>query len=194
MPAKSNVVDALRAARPRASGRRSWWFEPERDLHFGCAPTDPIGIELRYTALTSGDEALFMGSLVDGDGVSVHGTQFDARPGLTLSKRWPYRRLGGRSRSRVPRARPDRSRLSAGPARSERGARGSRLREIFELMAADDQLSDFRSSANVALATLAGHAASNRVVAGVQRHLTSVTQPVRHRTIGLHRKVSCTRS
>src|SRR3954447_8881048 len=71
---KSNIVDAVRASTPPTSGRRTWWFDQERDLTYSAGRDEAIEVGLTFTDLTPAEDALFLSSMVDGDGRLMHNT------------------------------------------------------------------------------------------------------------------------
>jgi putative ATP-dependent endonuclease of OLD family len=63
------------------------------------------------------------------------------------------------------------------------------MAEVFRLIATEDEIAAFEEMANTSLGQLADDVTARKVVKGVQEHLTSVTQPVRHHVVDLkHRQ------
>src|ERR1035438_6161687 len=184
---KSNIIDALRAALPSASERRSFWFDRDRDLSYGQPPGTHIEISRTYADLTISEDALFAPVLVDSHRRLVHTVRYDTDPER------PRRQLLGQTvgDSHVPDPEPElRERIAhvylpplRDAARALDSADGNRLADIFEVIASREEIAAFEQSANTSLAQLAKDATTQKVVSSVQAHLTSVTRPVRHRVV-----------
>jgi len=184
---KSNVIDAIRAALPPASGRGSFWFEPERDLSYGRPDGADIEITCVYSDLTPGEDALFTPALVDKHRSLVHSLRYDTEPTRPRRQRLSHS-VGD---SRVPDPEPElRERIVhvylpplRDAASALDSASGNRLADIFQVIASSEELAAFEQSANASLGDLAQHPAARKVVERVQLHLTSLTRPVRHRIV-----------
>jgi putative ATP-dependent endonuclease of OLD family len=186
---KSNIVDALRLAVPPVSGRPSLWFDPERDLSYGVPEGEDIEIQRVYSNLTVGEDAFLTPALVDTHRKLVHTTVFRTDPRLPRR----HRLLNTVGEARVPDPEPEnRDRIShvyLPPLRNAASdldsASGNRLATVFRAIAAEVEIEEFERKANASLKTLAHDDAAQKVVKGVQTHLTAVTQPVRHRIVSM---------
>ena len=189
---KSTILDALRAATPPASGRRTWWFDSDRDLTYGVELGSPIEIQRVYCDLTPGEDALFMPSLVDGNDKLVHTASFSTDPKVMRRSTLSHSVGLAQIPDPEPETRDRIAHVYLPPLRDAAAAldsgRGERLADIFKLLASPDEVSLFREAANSALGALASQPTAARVVKGVQGHLTSMTQPVRHRVVGLRHR------
>src|SRR4051812_36062095 len=56
---KSNVIDALRAATPPVSGRRTLWFDADRDLNYEAEAGSPIDVQLVFDQLTETERGIY---------------------------------------------------------------------------------------------------------------------------------------
>lgn len=191
---KSNIVDAIRLAVAPVSGRRSIWFEADRDVPYDADAGAGVHVDIKMTfaELTASEEGLFMAALVDTHGKLVQSVSF--RPDPRLPRRqWVTQSVG---EAQIPDPEPDlRGRVAhiyLPPLRDAAAeldsGRGERLAEIFELLTSDDDLQDFKTRANMALSDLAQEPPARGVVDGVQGHLSSMTQPVRHRRVDLQHR------
>lgn len=186
---KSNIIDAIRAALPPASGRGSFWFDRDRDLSYAQPHGMQIEISRTYADLTPGEDALFTPALVDKHRRLVHTLRFDTDPERPRRQRLSHS-VGD---SRVPDPEPElRERIVhvylpplRDAASALDSADGNRLADIFEVIASREEIAAFEQSANTSLGQLAKDATTQKVVRGVQTHLTSVTRPVRHRIVGV---------
>jgi putative ATP-dependent endonuclease of OLD family len=181
---KSNVIDALRAATPPVSGRRTLWFDADRDLNYEAEAGSPIDVQLVYDELTETERGIYS-ALTSNAGDLVYTAAFD--PSEPARRHW----LRHTTRlERVPDPEPEnRERIAhvyLPPLRDAvtalDSARGERLHEIFRMLTEEEQ-NAFRADANSALKDLADNPASTKVVTSVQQHLTSITEPVRHRQV-----------
>jgi putative ATP-dependent endonuclease of OLD family len=181
---KSNIIDALRAATPSVSGRRTFWFDPDRDLHYEADAGSPIDVELAYDGLTETEQGIYA-ALTSGAGDLVYTATFD--PSSSARRHW-LRHTTRRERVADPEP-ENRERIAhvyLPPLRDAvaalDSARGERLLEVFSLLTEQEQHA-FRADANTALKDLADSPASVKVVSSVQQHLSSITEPVRHRQV-----------
>jgi putative ATP-dependent endonuclease of OLD family len=190
---KSNIIDAIRAALPPASGRGSLWFDRERDLSYAQPDGTHIQISRIYADLTPGEDALFTPALVDKHRRLVHTLRYETDPERPRRQRLSHS-VGD---SRVPDPEPElRERIVhvylpplRDAASALDSADGNRLADIFEVNASSVEIAAFEEAANASLGQLAKDATTQKVVSGVQTHLTSVTRPVRHRIVGVaHRE------
>jgi len=186
---KSNIIDALRAALPPASGRVGFWFDRDRDLSYGQPPGTHIEVSRTYADLTLSEDALFAPALVDNHRSLVHTVRYNTDPERPRRQRLSHS-VGD---SRIPDPEPElRERIThvylpplRDAARALDSADGNRLADIFEIIASQDEIAAFEQSANASLGELARNPVTQKVVRGVQTHLTSVTRPVRHRIVGV---------
>jgi putative ATP-dependent endonuclease of the OLD family len=184
---KSNIIDAIRAALPPASGRGHFWFDGDRDLSYGQPPGTHIEISRTYADLTPGEDALFIPALVDKHRKLVHTLRYDTSPQRPRRQRLSQS-VGD---SRIPDPEPElRERIAhvylpplRDAASALDSAEGNRLADIFEVIASPAEVAAFEQSANISLGLLARDPTMTKVVSGVQTHLTSVTRPVRHRVV-----------
>lgn len=184
---KSNVIDALRAALPPASGRSTFWFDSDRDRSYDEQPGATIEISRTYVDLTPGEDALFVAAIVDEDRRLVHTLRYDTAPDKPRRQRVTH--LVGSSK--VPDPEPElRDRIVhvylpplRDAAAALDSADGNRLADIFRAILTRTEIDSFVEAANKSLSELADNEATKKVVEGVQGHLTSVTQPVRHRVV-----------
>jgi putative ATP-dependent endonuclease of OLD family len=195
---KSNVLDAVRLAVPPVSGRRSLYFDRERDLPYDSEAGTESEVTLTYDALTASESGLFMPALVDADDRLVHGVAF--RPDSGVPRRqWMAQSVG---QARIADPEPElRGRIAHVylPALRDATAeldsgRADRLAEIFELLTAEEDLEEFKTAANTSLGGLAALKPARRVVTSVQEHLSPLTQPVRHREVDLQHRSQDLRS
>ncbi len=195
---KSNVLDAVRLAVPPVSGRRSIYFDRERDLPYDSEAGTQAEVTLTYDSLTASEAGLFMPVLVDDDDRLVHSVAF--RPDSGVPRRqWMARSVG---QARIADPEPElRGRVAHVylPALRDATAeldsgRAERLAEIFELLTAEEDLEDFKTAANTSLGGLAGLKPARGVVKSVQEHLSPLTQPVRHRQVDLQHRSQDLRS
>ncbi|MEX2652067.1 MAG: AAA family ATPase [Acidimicrobiia bacterium] len=186
---KSNIIDAIRAALPPASGRGGLWFDRDRDLSYGQPDGTRIEVSRSYVDLTTGEDALFAPSLVDKHRRLVHTIRFDTDPDRPRRQRLSH----SVGESQVPDPEPElRERIVhvylpplRDAASALDSADGNRLADIFQVVATAEEITAFEGSANQSLGELAQDPATRKVVEGVQTHLTSVTEPVRHRIVGV---------
>ena len=184
---KSNIIDAIRACVPSASGRRTFYFERDRDLSYGIPSGNAIEITRTYSDLSPAEDATFMPALIDSHRSLVHTTVY--RTDDDLSQRQRFAQLVGDAGVADPEP-ENRDRIVhvylpplRDAARALDSADGNRLADIFEIIATPKEIESFQDDANASLGALAGHAVARRVVDRVQEHLTSMTQPVRHRVV-----------
>ncbi|MHB1342527.1 MAG: ATP-dependent nuclease [Coriobacteriia bacterium] len=184
---KSNIVDALRAAITPVSGYPPR-FSKERDLSF-AADAEVITITRTYKDLTPKEDGVFIPAIVDSHGNLVQTTTFHAEDGIPR-----YSRIGHLvGDAGIPDPEPESlSRIACvylpplrDAARALDSADGNKLADIFEAIVPPEEIAEFEETANAALGKLASHPTAERVVDGVQGHLTSITQPVRHREVGV---------
>jgi len=186
---KSNVIEALRVATPPASGRVSAWFDTDRDLSYGLQRGSAIEVQRTYSNLTVREDALYTPALVDPHRKLIHTTIFSTDP--SINRRDRLKTMVGEAR--VPDPEPEnRERIAHVylPALRDAGraldsADGSRLADVFMLIASAEEVEGFEASANDALTQLAGGETTRKVVASIQGHLTRMTEPVRHRVADL---------
>lgn len=186
---KSNVIDALRAALPPASGRASFWFDRDRDLSHGQPAGTSIEITRAFADLTPTEDALFTPALVDRHRKLVHTIRYDTDPTRPRGQRVSHS-VGN---SRVPDPEPElRERIVhvylpplRDAARALDSADGNRLADIFEVIASLEEITAFEQFVNGLLGQLAENPTTQKIVSSVQTHLTSVTRPVRHRVVGV---------
>jgi putative ATP-dependent endonuclease of OLD family len=187
---KSNIVDALRAALAPVSGY-SMRLGRDRDLSFGI-DCEPIEIRRRFTDLTPTEEGLFVPAIIDEHEDLVHTTVFKTEDGLPSWGRTSH--LVGDAG--IPDPEPENlNRIACvylpplrDAARALDSADGNRLAEIFEAMVSPDEIAEFELEANETLGKLAANPAAEKVVDGVQNHLTKITEPVRHRHVSVRHR------
>ena len=186
---KSNVIDALRLAIPPASGRASIYFDEDRDLSYGSPSGTPIRIIRTFTDLSLDQSAVFSAALVDGPMKLVHGTTYRTDPELPRRYRLSHAIGDAQLVDPEPELRDRIADVYLPPlrdaARALDSADGNRLADIFQVIATKEEIASFEATANASLSALADNDVARRVVDGVQGHLTSVTQPVRHRVVGV---------
>jgi putative ATP-dependent endonuclease of the OLD family len=133
---KSNVIDALRAATPPVSGRRTLWFDADRDLNYEAEAGSLIDVQLVYDELTDTERGIYS-ALTSDAGDLVYTATFDpSEPARRLWLRHTTRR------ERVPDPEPEnRERIAhvyLPPLRDAvtalDSARGERLHEIFRML------------------------------------------------------------
>lgn len=186
---KSNIIDALRAALPPASGRGSFWFERDRDLSYALPDGAQIEISRTYAELTPGEDALFTPALVDTHRRLVHTLRYDTAPERPRRQRLSHSVGDIRVSDPESELRERIVHVYLPPLRDAASAldsaAGNRLADIFEVIASPLEIAAFEQAANNSLGELAEDATTQKVVSGVQTHLTSVTRPVRHRIVGV---------
>jgi putative ATP-dependent endonuclease of OLD family len=184
---KSNVIDALRSSIPPASGRTSIYFDGERDLSYGINPGTPIRLVRSYTDLSVAEDALYSHALIDAHRDLVHTTTYRTDPNLMRRQRLGHAVGEARVVDPEPELRERIAHVYLPPlrdaARALDSADGNRLADIFEVIASKEEITAFEASANQSLRELAEDDVAKKVVKAVQGHLTSVTQPVRHRVV-----------
>lgn len=188
---KSNIIDAVRASIAPSNGRPTLYFDLTRDVSYGLAG-EIIQIQRTYGELTTREDAVFAPVLVDPDRNLVHTTTYRTKDGLLRRQRLGH--LAGTSK--LPDPEPElRERIAhvylpplRDVARSLDSADGNRLADVVKALVTDDDIAAFEKEANESLGKLANSKAATTAVEGVQRHLTSVTQPVRHRVVGVEHK------
>lgn len=187
---KSNIIDALRVSIPTATGRSTVWFSADRDLSRGTEPKSPIEIQRVYTDLTAAEDAFYMAALLEDGRDLVHTTAFDTDPATPRR----HRVTNTVTRERVTDPEPEnRDRIAhvyLPPLRDAvealGSASGTRLAEMMRILATELEIEEFVEGGNAALKELAGKGATKKIRESVQRHLTSVTQPVRHRLVSVN--------
>lgn len=184
---KSNIIDALRLSLPPASGRTSLYFESDRDLSYSITPGKSIQLTRRYTDLSAAEDALFSPALLDAHRDLVHTTTFRTNPDLLRRQRLSHSVGEAQVVDPEPELRDRIGHVYLPPlrdaARALDSADGNRLADIFAVIASREEIEAFEASANASLSQLAKDDVAKKVVKGVQGHLTSVTQPVRHRVV-----------
>lgn len=184
---KSNVIDALRSSIPPASGRTSIYFDGERDLSYGIDPGTPIRLVRRYTDLSVAEDALYSHARIDAHRDLVHTTTFRTDPDLMRRQRLGQAVGEAQVFDPEPELRERIAHVYLPPlrdaARALDSADGNRLADLFEVIASKEEIAAFEAGANQSLRELAEDDVAKKVVKGVQGHLTSVTQPVRHRVV-----------
>jgi putative ATP-dependent endonuclease of OLD family len=188
---KSNIIDALRAATLPTSARRSRYFDRDRDLSYD--QEGHIEVRRTYSDLTAREDALFAPVLVDADRNLVHTAVY--RTDERTPRRSRLAHLAGSLE--LPDPEPElRDRIAhvylpplRDVARALESGDGNRLADVVRAIASDDQIADFEREANESLKQMARHGTAKAAITGVQKHLSSVTRPVRHRHVTLeHRK------
>ncbi len=184
---KSNVVDALRLSIPPASGRTSVYFETDRDLSYTVPPGTSIRVTRRYADLSGAEDALFSHALVDAHRDLIHTAAFRTDPDLLRRQRLGHTIGEAEVFDPEPELRDRIAHVYLPPlrdaARALDSADGNRLADVFEIIASREEIEAFEATANESLRALAKDDVAKKVVKGVQSHLTSVTQPVRHRVV-----------
>jgi putative ATP-dependent endonuclease of OLD family len=187
---KSNIIDAIRLATPAVSGRPTIWFETDRDLSHDAAAKSEISIRRIFTDLTPAEDAFYTAVLIEDGRDLVHTTTYQTDPALPRRNRIHTTV----TRANVPDPEPEnRDRIAhvyLPPLRDAVAALGSatgtRLAEMIQILADELEIGEFIANGNEALKTLANQTATKKIRSSVQRHLTSVTQPVRHRLVSVN--------
>lgn len=187
---KSNIIDALRSSVAPVIGRLPRWFDIEHDLSRGLPKGTDMEIQRIYGELTEEEDAFYMPALVDAHRKLVHTTIYHTAEGLPRR----HRLVQTVGEARIPDPEPEnRDRVAfvyLPPLRDAVSALGSadgnRLADVFQAVAKDKkEIDQFVITANRLLRQLAEEHAALNVVDGIQEHLTSLTQPVRHHVVSI---------
>ncbi|NNN15940.1 MAG: AAA family ATPase [Acidimicrobiaceae bacterium] len=189
---KSNVIDALRVSIPPASGRRSIYFDADRDLSYGLDVGTPIQLIRRYADLSPAEDALFSHALVDVHRDLVHVTTFRTDPKLLRRQQLAHVVGDAQVVDPEPELRDHIAHVYLPPlrdaARALDSADGNRLADIFQVIASTEEIAAFEATANQSLRQFAKDDVARKVTKSVQGHLTAVTQPVRHRVVEIEHR------
>ena len=179
---KSNVVDAIRLATTPASGRRSRYFEKDDDFSF-WANGEPILLRLRFDELTPTQRGLFTTAIDESHDEVVYASRFRLDDLATRGTRTD--RLAGPLDSNDPEP-ENRDRVCHVYARPLRDAKraldssqGSRLAQIVESLASQEDLEDFTAEATKGLDELSTHSVIEGVRSGMAKQLADLTRPIR---------------
>ena len=179
---KSNVVDAIRLATTPASGRRSRYFEKDDDFSF-WADGEPILLRLRFDELTPTQRGLFTTAIDELEDEVVYASRFRLDDSAPRGARTD--RLVGPLDGSDPEL-ENRERVCHVYARPLRDAKraldssqGSRLAQIVESLASQEDLEDFTAKAIKGLDELSKHSVIEGVRSGMAEQLGDLTRPIR---------------
>jgi putative ATP-dependent endonuclease of OLD family len=186
---KSNIVDALRLVMTPASGRRSLFFDGDRDLSYEAQANATISCQIRLTDLTDLEKAMYIPQLVDEHEDLVYTTSFIPRD--DVPKRFRVSNHVGDSQ--IPDPEPEaRERISCvylpalrDAVRALDSPESNRIKEIMQVLGSQEEIEDFKSKSLSAMESLARSELSNKVTESLQSHLTSITQPSREQSVGM---------
>lgn len=192
---KTGIIDALRLSTYPATGRRTAWFSPDRDLTRTADDGSLISVQTRFTKLSEAEEAIFMAGLVDEHGDLLYTTSFATDASVPSRNAQSYSVGESQIEDPEPANRRRIAHVYLPPLRDAvrdlDGGEGTQLHEVLRtLLDGDkDQEDTFKEAANTALSTIAAHALPQSAQQEIQRHFSDAAPPSRNHTIQIKTRV-----
>jgi putative ATP-dependent endonuclease of OLD family len=184
---KSNVIQALQLVTSPASGRRIRYFE-EADISHG---REDEGIELRIdlASLTDIQQAHYLSALDINAGTAHYTTRFkvDARGSRYSKPTFLAGPLAGTDPE--PEQRGKIHHVYLAPLRDAQrelnSGDGQRLAQVIEYLFGEAERGEFVAHANEKLQDVGKHPVLHDTTREIQKHLSGLTEPVRHQNVGI---------
>ena len=189
---KSNIIDAIRLLTPSALERRSFWFDPERDItEWKDTAGTTVEIQGTYRNLSTEQQAVFLPELVDDNEDLTYTLSLSSAPEAT----WRTRSTIGVGKEKLADAEPEnRERIAhvylpplRDAVREVASGDGSRLAEVLRVLAVDGTR-DFEEAANKLLDGVSQLDLPRDTLSALQGQLSKVTHPTRQHRVHLDTK------
>ena len=179
---KSNIIDALRLGTVSALRHRSLWFEPSRDRSYDSGVDSIVDIQLSFSELTPGEQAVFLAQLVDGHDDLIYNLALSPAAGTPERSRANWSVGAAKLADSEGEVRERIAHVYLPPLRDAvrelGGSDGTRLAEVLRVLANSDTAT-FEADANDFIRGIAALELPGQVRDALHAELGQLTHPSR---------------
>ncbi len=179
---KSNIIDSLRLGTVSALRHRSLWFERSRDTSYDVGDDSVVEVQLEFSELTAGEQAVFLAQLVDGHDELIYNLSLSSAAATPERSRASWSVGTAKLADSEAESRERIAHVYLPPLRDAvrelGGSDGTRLAEVLRVLANSDTAS-FETEANNFIRSIADLELPGQVRDALHAELGLLTHPAR---------------